>query len=261
MISPRYSNGKTIYPVGTWKGVYFSEELKAVAKLGYTFKLIKGYEFSKANLFESYIKYFYEIKRTSTGVERNMAKLQLNNLYGYFGRKQIGLTTLNVKNVDLPNILLTRIVKSLNPINDDYTTVLTYSNINHTMLEKLNNQFQSIGSDQHHIMSNVAIASAVTSYARVVMIPYKIDPNTLYTDTDSSFTSKPINPELLGDMLGQMKDEMNGIIIQEACFVGPKKYGYWYYDKDGNRIEKSVFAGVPRNSLTFEEIRNIKMFI
>jgi len=79
-VLPYHNKGKTIYPVGSWKGVYFSEELKAVTKLGYTFKLIKGYEFSKANLFESYINYFYNIKKNSTGVERNMAKLQLNNL-------------------------------------------------------------------------------------------------------------------------------------------------------------------------------------
>jgi len=256
-VLPYHYNGKTIYPVGTWKGVYFSEELKAVAKLGYQFTLIKGYEFSKANLFESYINYFYEMKRTTTGSDRHIAKYLLNNLYGYFGRKQVGLTTLNVKNVELDNILLTRVVKSLTPINDDYTTVLTYSNINFTMLEKLNNQFQSIGSDQQHIMSNVAIASAVTAYARIVMIPYKIDLNTLYTDTDSIFTLVPIDPHLIGDQIGLMKDEMNGIIIQEGLFLGPKKYGYWYYDEVGNKIEKSVFAGVPRNTLTFNEIRSI----
>jgi len=256
-VLPYHSNGKTIYPVGTWKGVYFSEELKAVEKLGYQFKLFKGYEFSKANLFESYINYFYEIKRTTTGSDRHIAKYLLNNLYGYFGRKQIGLTTLNVKNVELNNILLTRVVKSLTPINDDYTTVLTSSNINFTMLEKLNNQFKSIGSEQHHIMSNVAIASAVTAYARIVMIPYKIDPNTLYTDTDSIFTLVPIEPKLIGDQIGQMKDEMNGILIQEACFVGPKKYGYWYLDEIGNKVEKSVFAGVTRNSLTFNQIKAI----
>ena len=186
-----------------------------------------------------------------------MAKLQLNNLYGYFGRKQVGLTTLNVKNVELSNILLTRVVKSITPINVDYTTVLTYSNINYSMLEKLNNQFKSIGSDQHHIMSNVAIASAVTAYARIVMIPYKIEPNTLYTDTDSIFTTKPIDPSLLGSELGLMKDEMNGLVIQEACFIGPKKYGYWFIDEIGNKVEKSVFAGVPRNSLTFNEIKAI----
>jgi hypothetical protein len=211
-VLPFHLNGKTIYPLGTWKGVYFSEELKVVEKLGYQFKFIKGYEFSKANLFESYINYFYEMKRTSTGSDRHIAKYLLNNLYGYFGRKQEGLTTLNVKNVDLTNILLTRIVKSITPINEDYTTVLTYSNINYTMLEKLQNEFQAIGSDQHYIMSNVAIASAVTAYARMVMIPFKIDPNTLYTDTDSIFTLIPLDPKLIGDQLGQMKDVMKAII-------------------------------------------------
>jgi len=41
------------------------------------------------------------------------------------------------------------------------------------MLEKLQNQVKSIGSDQQFIMSNVAIASAVTAYARIHMIPFK----------------------------------------------------------------------------------------
>jgi hypothetical protein len=256
-VLPFHKDGKTIYPVGSWSGVYFSEELKAVVKLGYQINLINGYEFTKANLFDSYIKYFYEIKKNSTGVERNMAKLQLNNLYGYFGRKQIGLTTLNVKNTELNNILLSRVVKSLTPINNDYTTVLTYSNINYNLLAKLNNQFKSIGSDQHYIMSNVAIASAVTSYARIMMIPFKINPHTLYTDTDSAFTSKPIDPSLLGIELGMLKDELNGKVIKEAYFLGPKKYGYYLIDSSGNRQEFSVFAGVPRNSLTFEEVKSI----
>jgi hypothetical protein len=42
-----------------------------------------------------------------------------------------------------------------------------------------------------------------------------------------------------------------------GLFLGPKKYGYWYLDKEGIKVVKSVFAGVPRNSLSFEEIRNI----
>ena len=153
------------------------------------------------------------LKKNSSGVERNMAKLQLNNLYGYFGRKQIGLVSRNVKINDLHNFVSTRIVKSLTEINDNYTTVLTYSNINYDLLEKLNSEFQSIGSDQHYIMSNVAIAAAVTSYARIIMNPYKLDPNTLYTDTDSAFTTKPINPNLLGIELGEMKDELKGQLI------------------------------------------------
>jgi len=186
-----------------------------------------------------------------------MAKLQLNNLYGYFGRKQIGLITSNVKNDELLNVLSSRVVKSINPLNDDYSSILTYSNVNHDMLQSLNNEFQSIGTDTNYVMSNVAIAAAVTSYARIHMIPFKIDPNTLYTDTDSHFTTKPIDPTLLGLDIGLMKDELKGQVIQEAYFLGPKKYGYYIIDKDGIRKEFSVFSGIPRNSLSFEEVKQI----
>ena len=54
-----------------------------------------------------------------------------------------------------------------------------------------------------------------------------------------------------------MKDELNGKIIEEAYFLGIKQYGYYYYDEENKRIEKSVFAGVTRNSLSFQEIREI----
>jgi hypothetical protein len=132
-----------------------------------------------------------------------------------------------------------------------------YSNINYNILERLNNEFHSIGSDNSYIMSNVALAAAVTSYARIHMIPFKIDPNTLYTDTDSYFTTKTIDPLLLGKDLGLMKDELKGLTIKEAYFLGPKKYSYFIIDKDGNKKEFSVFSGVPRNSLTFNEIESI----
>ena len=257
-VLPYHHNGKTIYPSGSWKGIYFSEELKAVVKLGYQVTLIRGYEFTKIDLFTKYVKTFFEIKRTSTGPERMIAKLLLTNLYGYFGRKQINILTNNVKNSNLEPILLTRVVKSIINVNEEYSTVLAYSNINYKLLTKLNNELHNnIENFYSPIKSNVAIAAAVTAYARIIMIPFKIDPNTLYTDTDSAFTSAPIDSSLIGDQLGQMKDEMKGILIQEGLFLGPKKYGYWYLDKEGNKVTSSVFSGVPRNSLTFEEIIEI----
>ena len=63
-VLPFHHEGKTIYPVGTWEGTYFSEELKAVAKLGYKITLISGYEFSKVeDLFKGYVNHFYEVKK------------------------------------------------------------------------------------------------------------------------------------------------------------------------------------------------------
>lgn len=43
-----------------------------------------------------------------------------------------------------------------------------------------------------------------------------------------------------------MKDELNGLIIKEAYFLGIKKYGYQYYDRNNQLITKSLFAGVVR---------------
>ena len=45
----------------------------------------------------------------------------------------------------------------------------------------------------------------------------------------------------------------------KLIFLGIKQYGYYYYDKNLNNkyIEKSVFAGVKRDSLKFSEIESI----
>jgi hypothetical protein len=51
-----------------------------------------------------------------------------------------------------------------------------------------------------------------------------------------------------------MKDELNGLTIKEAYFLGIKKYGYQYLDKNNNLVTKSVFAGVSIDSVSLEEI-------
>jgi hypothetical protein len=107
------------------------------------------------------------------------------------------------------------------------------------------------------VMSNVAIAAAITAYARIHMIYYKLLPGTVYTDTDSIFTTDILPEHLIGSELGQMKDELKGKVIQEGLFLGLKKYGYWYFGDNGSKIESSVFAGVKRNSLPFSEIIEI----
>jgi hypothetical protein len=43
----------------------------------------------------------------------------------------------------------------------------------------------------------------------------------------------------------------------EAYFLGIKQYGYWFYDENNVKVERFIFAGVQRNSLTFKEITNI----
>lgn len=104
------------------------------------------------------------------------------------------------------------------------------------------------------VNANVALASAVTSYARIHMIDFKVDGFCVYSDTDSIFTTKKLEDKFIGKDLGYMKDELDGLIIKEAYFLGIKKYGFQYLDKDNNLITKSTFAGIEKDSLTFDEI-------
>jgi len=90
-ILPHSIGGKTVYPVGSWTGVYFSEELKAAKNYGYSIRPLRGYEFSSALLFNDYINHFYSIKANSSGPERYLAKLMLNSLYGLRGRSLTAL--------------------------------------------------------------------------------------------------------------------------------------------------------------------------
>uniref|UniRef100_UPI0030FF2E68 DNA polymerase n=1 Tax=Singerocybe alboinfundibuliformis TaxID=1346812 RepID=UPI0030FF2E68 len=257
MLPVKYNN-QTIYPTGSWTGVYFSEELKALTPLGYKFKLIEGYEFSKIDLFSKYIEHFYNLKKISTGSERFIAKMHLNQLYGIFGRRKDLIQTINIYRKDLEKYLISKIIKSIIEINEEIITILIQNNIDNDILEELNICLDTnITSKSIEVQSNVAIASAVTSYARIHMIPYKLLPGTVYTDTDSIFTSDILDNNLIGKELGLMKDELDGITIQEGYFLGIKQYGYKYIDNNNQIIERSTFAGVERNSLSLFEIKSI----
>jgi hypothetical protein len=179
-------------------------------------------------------------------------------LYGYFGRKLDILETFNVKNVDLAYYVACKNIKNIHEINNEYSTIITSNNLNLDIMSELNNLFETdSGPSYRKIKANVAVAAAVTAYARIHMIDYKLLPGTVYTDTDSIFTTNILSDDLVGKELGLMKDELKGLTIKEAYFLGIKKYGYTYLDNN-KLITKSVFAGVERDSLTFEEI--IKLF-
>ena len=45
-------------------------------------------------------------------------------------------------------------------------------------------------------------------------------------------------------------------MLEEATFLGIKQYGYWY-NENGVRKERSIFAGVKRNSLSYEDINKL----
>jgi DNA polymerase type B, organellar and viral len=207
------------------------------------------------DLFTDYVLNFYEQKKNSSGPERFIAKMHLNQLYGIFGRKHDLLETVNIYKKDFDLYVTTRIIKTIIPINNEIVALLMHKNINDDLIDEMNTELDmELNNYQYLVKANVAIASAVTSYARIHMIPFKIDGSCIYSDTDSIFTTKKLEDKHIGKELGLMKNELNGLIIKEAYFLGVKKYGYQYLDKNNNLITKSVFAGIQRDSLTFDDI-------
>lgn len=247
---------ETLHPLGSWIGIYFTEELKAVAKHGYKIELIKVYNFSKADIFSKYIEYFYNIKRISKGPQRLIAKMHLNQLYGYFGRRKTLIETKNVYKSELMKYYGSYTIFSEIKINESITTILMGMNLDYDLINEVKDDTNlDVITNFRKVKSNVAIAAAVTSYARIEMIKYKTIPdlNLYYTDTDSILIGGNLPLELIGDDLGQMKDELGGGIIQKAYFLGIKKYGYI----DNNNTTHSVFSGIERNSLTWGEIEQV----
>jgi hypothetical protein len=251
--------GKTIFPTGDISGIYFSEELKAISKLdGYKIKIISGYEFEKAFYFNSYINDFFNQKKVSQGAERFIAKMHLNQLYGYFGRSYDIINTININSEELKKLLTCKLLTTFIQLAPNLYVSLIEGNVPGKIIESLNlganykikNSFSSVN-------TNVSIASAITSYARIEMMQYKLNYDVLYSDTDSIFTTDKLPEEMIGGELGMMKDELEGETISEGYFFGIKQYGYLVIDKSRNYKVTTVFAGVKRNSLTWRDILNL----
>ena len=165
------------------------------------------------------------------------------------------IKTITVDNSQIEGFLATHTIKNIIPIDENRTILLISDKVNNELLSDLNNELDvSDTKIKYPIKSNVAIAAAITAYARIKMIPYKLMPGTIYTDTDSIITTDILSDDCIGKDLGQMKDELSGNIIKEILILGCKQYGYYYFDENNVKHEKSVWAGVERNSLSFTEI-------
>lgn len=252
-------DGKNIHPTGTWKGTYFSEELKAAVQHGYTVELVRVHQFSRGNdLFKDFIDHFYKLKETATInkdlTTKSIAKLHLNTLYGIFGRKLNVLKCIPASPSEEIDIVNKYPVKSIVNVNEKLNIFLIHSNVDFQLIKDSNTELNinMLVQPRQLIKSNVAIASAITAYARIEMMKFKIIPGLkiYYTDTDSIFTNMELPADMVGSGIGLMKDELNGGWIKEAYFFGVKKYAYL----DNNNKVATVFSGLTRNSLTWEEV-------
>lgn len=137
--------------------------------------------------------------------------------------------TVIIPKKELIYYVSTSIIKTIISIDSDKYILLIVDNINYNLISKLKLHINNDNNNYKTIHNNVTLASAITSYARIHMIPFKIDPCTKYTDTDSIFTTRKLDDKLIGKELGLMKDELDGNIIKEAYFFRNKTIWFLLY--------------------------------
>ena len=208
-------SGKFIFPIGRFKGRYYTPEIVKAMEMGYKVKVIFGYEFIKTDyMFRDYVDYFYMIKTESVGAKKQVAKLLLNSLYGKFGQKREQEVNAFIKDGTISN---------LNFITKKYW-------------------------DEHSTYIHPEIAGLITAYARTRL--YEIFQkagveNVYYCDTDSVITDSTLP---VSNTLGELKQEDK---IKEFIALAPKLYAY---STVKNEI-KIKSKGFKAENFTFDDFR------
>jgi DNA polymerase elongation subunit (family B) len=227
------NNGiRTIAPLGQWTDMIFSAEMDNAIELGYKFEILWGYTFEKANIFKEFVDTFYNIRLQypKTDLMNYVAKLILNSVYGRMGMNDSFAEITIFANKDLYQKFENEHSSDIIDIIELGEQILVKHRSNKTDAKTMLDN----ASETHN--TNIAIASAITGYARIHMSQFKNNPdfNLFYTDTDSVYIDKPLSEEYVSNKeLGKMKLEN---ICKKAIFLSPKVY--FLLNNDGKVIYK-----------------------
>jgi hypothetical protein len=210
-------NNRTVSPLGSFSGWFFSEELKNALKFGYDIEIIKGYLFEKHNLFKDFVTDLYNL-RTSYPKSHPMnyiAKIIMNSLYGRFGMTD---TFADIVIIDNKNL-------KLEDFKGEIEEIIDFDKHKLLKLKKNTSLSSDLNDSSFANNVNIAIASAVTAYARIHMSQFKnnpVLPNLYYSDTDSVYFDGPLPDHFINSTeLGKLKLEG---IYDQAIFLAPKVY-------------------------------------
>jgi hypothetical protein len=255
---------RTVSPLGSFSGWFFSEELKNALSFGYKINLIKGYTFEKANIFSGYINDLYSLRLSypKTDPMNYISKILLNSLYGRFGMKEINEDIFLIEKRELDNFILRDNIKEIIDFGKKLLLKIDVENVQDKIDE--HNNIQNI---------NISIAAAVTAYARIHMSQFKNNPNLpnlYYTDTDSLYFDGPIPQHFISpNELGLLKLEG---IYDSAVFLAPKVYALKNSEEEIIKIKGLSKESIISNNITlgtlekllvedsFEEISQNKWF-
>jgi len=211
---------KLIFPTGTFRGTFFSEELKLAVECGARIlRHHRGEHFSSSpDLFRELVESCYRLRLDNPGTSLDLlGKMIANNVYGKTGERE---EKKGLEKVD--------------PGRPSTWPKEFRAWHSEEMFQKTG--LVEIVKRVRHPHMLVHIAAAVTAHARVEMartmlLPYQ--DSIRYTDTDSGFVAREDLPT--STALGEWKREY---LIKRGFFLLPK--GYWIEipERDENNFRK-----------------------
>jgi DNA polymerase type B, organellar and viral len=206
---------RTIAPLGQWTDMIFSNEMDNAVKLGYKFE-----NDQRRNIFKEFVNTLYNLRLQypKTDPLNYIAKLLLNSVYGRFGIKDSFAIITIFDNKELYQKFEEKYSSDIIDITELGDKIL----VKHRSVKSDVNTLLDNASETHN--TNIAIASAITAYARIHMSQFKNNPkfNLFYSDTDSIYIDRPLSEDFVSNLiLGKMKLEN---ICKEAIFISPKVY-------------------------------------
>jgi hypothetical protein len=243
---------RTVAPLGNWEGMYFSEELYDAEKYGYKFEIKWGYLFNSNFIFKNYVEELYKIRLQypKSDPMNYIAKIILNSLYGRFGMDDNFSKIEVISKKDYSKFEVDMKDSIIDIVDLEHSYLVEIKNPKNELLTALDN-----GSETHNV--NIAIAAAVTAYARIHMSQFKNNPNfpnLYYTDTDSVYFDGPLPDSFINSSeLGKMKLEG---IYDKAVFIAPKVYAL--KNQEGEIIKiKGLSKEAINNNITLELLEEL----
>jgi len=177
----------TVAGLGMWTDWISSLEMDNAVKYGYTFEIIKGYQFRQCDIFSRYVNKMYKLRNLhEKGHPMNLiAKLLLNSLYGKFGMKlENTVTEIYNVNSDAGKKALKKMLDVAAQSVHDFIEFDSnkYLFLQNSIAGRLTTPGLSAWAedpeDYYHAPDvNIAIAVTITAGARVYMSQFKNNPN------------------------------------------------------------------------------------
>jgi len=177
-----------------------------------------------------------------------IAKILMNSLYGRFGM---------VDNFIISQIMNKEDYDKFEKL-DKNNSIIDVIDLDDNLLVQTKNQKVELdtlldnSSEIHNI--NIAIAAAITGYARIHMSQFKNnkDYNLYYSDTDSIYIDTPLNETFISEKLGFMKLEY---VCKDAIFLSPKVYSL--ITENEIRIKIKGLSSKALNEITIDDLKEL----